>query len=347
MDYLFAPMEGITGYVFRNAHHRHFHGIKAYYTPFISPNQTRKLTPRELNDVIPEHNEGVPVIPQILTNKAEDFLWAAGRLKELGYTEANLNLGCPSGTVVAKKRGSGFLEYPMELDEFLYQVCDGLTKMEMELSIKTRIGKEKPEEFEELLSIYNRYPLKNLIVHPRVQADYYKNHPHMEAFDLAVQESGNPVFYNGDLFRRAEIGTFGQKYPEVSAVMLGRGFLTNPALAEDSGIAGDSDPNIAENSDSGIAEEKAAFVSHLTTDRIRAFHEDVLEGYRQAIPGDKNVLFKMKELWTYLGEAFEDSAKPMKKIRKAQRMEEYRAAVESLLTEKPICREPAFSGWNK
>ena len=79
MDYLFAPMEGITGYVFRNAHHRHFHGIKTYYTPFISPNQTRKFTPRELNDVRPEHNEGVPVIPQILTNKADDILWAAGR----------------------------------------------------------------------------------------------------------------------------------------------------------------------------------------------------------------------------------------------------------------------------
>lgn len=331
MEYLFAPMEGITGYVFRNAHHRHFHGVKAYYTPFISPNQTRKFTPRELNDVRPEHNEGVPVIPQILTNRADDFLWAAGRLKELGYTEVNLNLGCPSGTVVAKKRGSGFLEYPMELDEFLYQVCDGLAKMGMELSVKTRIGKEKPEEFEELLSIYNRYLLKNLIVHPRVQADYYKNHPHMEAFDLVAKESRNRVFYNGDLFCAAEIGAFGQKYPGISAVMLGRGFLTNPALAEDAV--------------SCIAENETA--SHLTADRIRAFHEDVLEGYRNAIPGDKNVLFKMKELWTYLGEAFEDSTKPMKKIRKAQRMEEYRAAVESLLMGKPVRKEPVFPGWNK
>ena len=333
MDYLFAPMEGITGYVFRNAHHRHFHGIKSYYTPFISPNQTRKFTPRELNDVRPEHNEGVPVIPQILTNKADDFLWAAGRLKELGYTEVNLNLGCPSGTVVAKKRGSGFLEYPMELDEFLYQVCDGLAQMGMELSVKTRVGKEKPEEFEELLSIYNRYPLKNLIVHPRVQADYYKNHPHMEAFDLAVKESRNPVFYNGDLFRGAEIRQFGKKYPEISAVMLGRGLLTNPALAEDADLC--------------IAGHEADAASQLTADRIRAFHEDVLEGYRKAIQGDKNVLFKMKELWTYLGEAFEDSTKPMKKIRKAQRMEEYRAAVEGLLVEKPLRREPAFPGWSK
>ena len=183
------------------------------------------------------------------------------------------------------------------------------------------------------MSIYNRYPLKNLIVHPRVQADYYKNHPHMEAFELAVRESRNPVLYNGDLFRRAEIEAFGQKYPGISAVMLGRGLLTNPALAETKA--------------SCIAEEKVGSVPQLTVERIRAFHADVLEGYRKAIPGDKNVLFKMKELWTYLGEAFEDSAKPMKKIRKAQRMEEYQAEVESLLMEKQIRSEPVFPGWNK
>lgn len=320
MDYLFAPMEGITGYVFRNAHHRHFHGIKEYYTPFISPNQTRKLTPRELNDVIPEHNEGIPLIPQILTNNADDFLWAAKRLKELGYMEVNLNLGCPSGTVVAKKRGSGFLEYPMELDEFLYQVSEGICGLGMDLSVKTRIGKTDPQEFEEFLSIYNRYPLKNLIVHPRVQTDYYKNHPRMDAFDLAVRESRNPVFYNGDLFSREDIRNFRNQYPGVEAVMLGRGLLTNPSLTEE---------------------------TPFTAERIRAFHEDVLEGYRRAIPGDKNVLFKMKELWTYLGEAFEDSTKLMKKIRKAQKMEEYRAAVECLLAEKPVCAQPCFPGWKK
>ena len=190
----------------------------------------------------------------------------------------------------------------------------------MELSVKTRIGKTDPQEFEELLSIYNRYPLKNLIVHPRVQTDYYKNHPRMDAFDLAVRESRNPVFYNGDLFSRDDIRNFRHQYPGVEAVMLGRGLLTNPSLTEE---------------------------TPFTAERIRAFHEDVLEGYRRAIPGDKNVLFKMKELWTYLGEAFEDSTKLMKKIRKAQKMEEYRAAVECLLAEKPVCAQPCFPGWKK
>lgn len=187
--------EGITGYVFRNAHHRHFHGIKEYYTPFISPNQTRKLTPRELNDVIPEHNKGIPLIPQILTNKADDFLWAAKRLKELGYMEVNLNLGCPSGTVVAKKRGSGFLEYPMELDEFLYQVSEGICGLGMDLSVKTRIGKTDPQEFEELLSIYNRSPLKNLIVASAgFRQIIIRIIRAMDAFDLACERKPEPGF---------------------------------------------------------------------------------------------------------------------------------------------------------
>lgn len=155
----------------------------------------------------------------------------------------------------------------------------------------------------------------------------------MEAFSLAVRKSKNPVFYNGDLFNEGNIVQFGQDYPEISAVMLGRGLLANPALAEDAHAC--------------IEEKTMDSATHLTADRIRAFHEDVLEGYRRVIPGDKNVLFKMKELWAYLGEAFEDPAKPMKKIRKAQRMEEYLGAVESLLLEKPIQKRPAFPGWNK
>ena len=331
MQFYLAPLEGVTGYIVRNAFVHHFPYIDKYFTPFFPA--AKRMNKKIIRDLIPENNPGIKLVPQLMVNDAKDMEMIGKQLKDMGFESVNLNCGCPSGTVVAKKRGSGFLEYPMELDEFLYQVYDGLAKVGMELSVKTRVGKEKPEEFEGLLSIYNRYPLKNLIVHPRVQADYYKNHPHMEAFELAVRESRNPVLYNGDLFRRAEIEAFGQKYPGISAVMLGRGLLTNPALAETKA--------------SCIAEEKAGSVPRLTVERIRAFHADVLEGYRKAIPGDKNVLFKMKELWTYLGEAFEDSAKPMKKIRKAQRMEEYQAEVESLLMEKQIHSEPVFPGWNK
>lgn len=331
MKYCFAPMEGITGYVYRNAHHQFFDQIDQYYTPFITPNQTRTLTSREVNDVLPEHNSGVRVVPQILTNKAEDFLWAAGKMKELGYDEVNLNLGCPSGTVVSKKRGSGFLAFPSELDEFLYQVSGGLQQMEMRLSVKTRIGKERPEEFEELLRIYNQYPLSSLIIHPRVQTDYYKNHPNWEVFKIAAENSRNPVCYNGDVFSVQNILTFRRQFPQVGTLMLGRGLLTNPALTRMAEIAADG---------------TIAVHDHiLDKQRFRSFHDAVLAGYRKAIPGDRNVLFKMKELWFYMGDAFSDGTKYVKKIRKAEKMGDYTAAVSRIFSECEISENPVFAGW--
>ena len=152
MKYYLAPMEGITGHIYRNAYEKYFHNIDKYFTPFIVPNQSLSLKTKELRDLLPENNEGLNVVPQILTNDAEGFILTANKLKQLGYNEINLNLGCPAGTVVSKKRGSGFLAYPDELDKFL----DEIYKIDnMKISIKTRLGKEKPEEFYKLIEIYN------------------------------------------------------------------------------------------------------------------------------------------------------------------------------------------------
>lgn len=155
MKYYFAPMEGITGYVYRNAHHRFFPGADQYFTPFLSPAQNHKLSSREKNDILPGHNAGISLVPQILTNKAEDFIWAAKELSSYGYREVNLNLGCPSATVTAKNKGAGFLSVPNELDRFLEQVFSGLETEAVQVSVKTRTGMESHDEFEELLKIYN------------------------------------------------------------------------------------------------------------------------------------------------------------------------------------------------
>lgn len=319
MKIYFAPMEGITGYVYRNAHHQYYGGVAQYFTPFISPGQTKKLTPRELNDVLLEHNKGICTVPQILTNNAEDFIWAAGKLKEMGYGEVNLNLGCPSGTVVSKNRGSGFLAFPVRLERFLDTVSRELCQMEMKLSIKTRIGKTDADEFEDLLRIFNRYELEKLIIHPRLQTDYYRNHPNLEVFKLAVKESRNSVCYNGDLFSPADIKQFREQFPQVEELMLGRGLLSNPALAVMA--EGCTEPDVK---------------------RLKDFHDAVLGGYRQVIPGDKNVLFKMKELWFYLGDAFEDSKKQVKKIKKTQRMTDYQMEVEQLFATCVPANPPVF-----
>lgn len=311
MDFYFAPMEGITGYIFRNAHNCCFPSVERYYTPFLTPKQGKSFTMRELNDVLPEHNEGICVVPQILTNQAEGFLKVADKLKEFGYSRVNLNLGCPSGTVVAKKKGAGFLAYPEELDAFLEQIFE---KCDMEISIKTRIGKEDPEEFTALLEIFNKYPLERLIIHPRVQKDFYKNVPNLEIFSMAAAHSKNPVCYNGDLFSTEKIEAFTARFPQVETVMLGRGLLVNPCLAAD----------------------YRAGQSTLDPEKLHAFLDRLTDGYSSVLSGERDVLFKMKELWSYLGKLFPEGEKHLKKIRKAQRLPEYRLAVKTLLSECPI-----------
>lgn len=304
MQYYFAPMEGITGYIYRNVHHRFFPGMDKYFSPFLSPGPKKTMTPKELRDILPENNRGYNLIPQILTNRSEDFLRLCRDLKEYGYKEVNLNLGCPSGTVVSKKKGAGFLEYPHELDRFLEEIFSGT---ELEISIKTRIGMEDPEEFEELLSIYNKYPLKELIIHPRVRTDYYKNSPNLKAFAMALEKTRIPVCYNGDLFSKELCKEFFKRFPQVERIMLGRGLLKNPALVQE--IRGEG---------------------KLDREKFLAFHDALCREYEKVMSGDQNVLFKMKELWFYMGSLFEENKKAMKRIKKAQRLPEYQAAVREM-----------------
>ena len=197
MRYALAPMEGVTGHVFRQAHAACFGPADKYLTPFLSPNQNLCFTSRERAEVLPEHNDGLNVVPQLLTSNAAHFLWASRELAAMGYREVNLNLGCPSGTVSAKGKGAGFLAYPDRLERFLDQVFSYVT---IDVSVKTRIGKAGADEWDSLLELFNRYPICELTVHPRVQADFYQGRPNRRAFRKAVGASTAPLCYNGDLF---------------------------------------------------------------------------------------------------------------------------------------------------
>lgn len=306
-----APMEGITTCVYRNAQAAVYGCLDKYFTPFLEPHEKRSFKKRELQEILPENNRGLFVVPQILTNRAEGFLELAASLQSFGYREINLNLGCPSRTVVSKGKGAGFLAFPEELERFLYQVFSGLEKREgtdgkLQISVKTRLGMESTEEFPRLLEIFNQYPLKELIVHPRVQKDYYNNRPNLEMFRLAQRESRAPVCYNGDLFTGADMEKFQREFPETEAWMLGRGLIRNPGL-----LAGEMT----------LQEQK---------ERFRQFHQLLLEGYRGWNMGDRNVLFKMKELWFYQIKEFPGAEKIGKRIKKAQTLGEYEGAVESL-----------------
>jgi len=315
-----APMEGITGYIFRNAHAKYFPGVTAYFTPFLAPHRNRELKGKEIKDILPENNQNIPVVPQILTNHAEDFVRTAEMLKKMGYRQVDFNLGCPSGTVVAKRKGSGFLVDLQELDDFFEQIFSGLSS-ELKISVKTRIGIENPEEFPALLDVYNKYPIEMLTIHPRLQKDYYNNFPNMEMFRYSVAHSKNLLCYNGDLFSEKKVIEFVNDFPSQENLMIGRGVLKNPAL-------------ITLLLDNGFDRDDVSEI-------IKDFHSQLLSDYTEAFSGDRPVLFKMKEIWVYLGNLYEDSEKFLKKIKKSQTIMEYNAIANTLLCqpikeEKPI-----------
>lgn len=326
MKLYFAPLEGIGGYIYRNAQAEFFGKADKYFSPFISPMKERRIRTREYRDVCPENNGNIRLVPQILTNDAELFCQTAEELSRMGYEEVNLNLGCPSKTVVTKRRGAGFLAEPEFLDIFLEQICE---KVQAKISIKTRIGMEDPEEFERLLEIYNKYPVKELIIHPRVQTDYYKNSPRMETFRYAVKHTAIPLVYNGDIFsaedyheRMTQILSGGEEdSPDaegqrgVPAVMLGRGVLADPALFGE--IRG---------------------TERLEKKKLQAFHDKLLADYTEVLSGEINVLYKMKELWIYMAPAFSNYEKYAKRIRKSRKIREYGEAAGSLFAEQELKR---------
>lgn len=314
-----APMEGLTGYIFRNHFEQHFGKgrVDKYFIPFISPNQTNGYTAREREDIAPEHNRGVYAVPQIMANDSRRFLEAAEMLVKMGYQEVNLNLGCPSGTVVSKHRGAGFLGVPHKLKQFLEEVFAAPIANETAISVKTRLGVSDAEEFPELLAIYNRYPIKEVIVHPRVQKDFYNQAPDRQAFREALLQSSHPVCYNGDLFTAADYQNLTQAFPaaqyhQMEAVMLGRGLVRNPLLLQEIlGVQDEQNPK----------QQIADFVAALFAD------------YQRALSEENNAMHKMKEVWIYLAQSFTGGEKALKRIKKAQRVCDYKAAVQEFFYE--------------
>lgn len=313
MKYYFAPMDGVTRYVYRNAHKTFFDPVDKYFTPFIVANQTGKFKSKERNEFLPENNLDSVVIPQILSNNAEEFIRTAYTLKEHGYDEVNLNLGCPSNTVVSKGKGSGFLAKREMLDAFLEEI---FTKSVTKISVKTRIGKESPDEFYDLIEIYNKYPMEELIIHPRIQRDFYNNKPNMNVFKDALALSKHPICYNGDIFDIIDYKDFTKNFPSVDRIMIGRGLIANPGLIH----------KIKNNVD-------------IEKQTLKAFHDMVRESYKEILTSEIHVLCKMKELWFYMIRIFTNSEYYGKKIRKSETLQQYNEIINSLFQEEELDKE--------
>ena len=305
MRYYFAPMEGLTDSIYRRLHHKYFPGVDSYYMPFLSPTIHRQLTHKEDRELPIADSVPFSAVPQVLTKVADDFLWAAQVCRDRGYKEVNLNVGCPSGTVVSKGKGSGMLRDPAALDQFLDEIFHSSP---LPISVKTRLGLEKPEEFFPLLEVFNRYPIKELTIHPRVRKQFYDGSVNMELFDYAASNSRNPLCYNGDVLTLSQAEEIAGKYPQVQAIMIGRGLIADPGM-----LSGGT-----------------------TIQALEGFMNELMAVYEVEFGGSRNAIFRLKENWGFLHDRFEGCDKLWKRLRKSTDAEEFKSITAEIFHTLPL-----------
>ena len=305
MRYYFAPMEGLTDSIYRRLHHKYFPGVDRYYMPFLSPTIHRQLTHKEDRELPMADSVDFLAVPQVLTKVPEDFLWAAEVCCDRGYEEVNLNIGCPSGTVVSKGKGSGMLRDTNALDRFLEEV---FSKSPLPISVKTRLGLEKTEEFPGILEVLNRYPIRELTIHPRIRKQFYDGAVDMEMFDYDVKYSVNPLCYNGDILTIAQAEELQEKYPEIQSVMIGRGLIADPGML------------------SGGTDKKA----------LEGFMNELMAVYEVEFGGSRNAIFRLKENWGFLHSRFEGCDKLWKRLRKTTDAAEFKSITAEIFHTLPL-----------
>lgn len=315
MRYYFAPMEGITDSIYRRLHHKHFGGVDRYYMPFLSPTIHRQLTHKEDRELPFADTEDFVAVPQILTKVADDFLWASQICADRGYGEVNLNVGCPSGTVVSKGKGSGMLRDAGALDAFLEEIFAGSA---LPISIKTRLGLENPEEFPAILEVFNRYPIRELTIHPRTRKQFYSGDFHMDMFQYAMENSKNPLCFNGELRIFSQISEFSRHFPAIEAVMIGRGLIADPGMLAPGGA---------------------------TRESIKAFTDELTASYIDAFGGARNAMFRMKENWSFLRHRFDGSDRLWKQLRKTTDLAQYKAITAEIFHTLPLAEPYCPMEW--
>ncbi len=292
---ILAPLQGFTDVTFRNVHARHFSGLDEAVAPFISTMGEYRLKPSRIKDVLPELNQSLPVVPQILGNNAQDFIFLSRHLYAMGHQRINWNLGCPHSKIAKKNRGSGLLLYPEKIDRLLSEI---IPELSASLSVKIRLGRKSKDEIHHLIPMLDRHELEEIILHPRTGVQMYEGKSDLDAFETAMTCSRHSFTYNGDIVDRASFERVQNRFPQVHRFMIGRGILANPFLAED--ILQITGP-------SGI--------DRLT--RLATFHDDLLKEYEKVFSGPGHLIDRMKGFWTFLGPSFKGHPKPLKQILKS------------------------------
>jgi tRNA-dihydrouridine synthase B len=301
-----APLRGFTNALFRRIFFAHFEGIDAAIAPFISTLSVKQIRRVHIKDVLPENNPDAPLIPQLIGNDPEAFLQLAQRFSDLGYDTVNWNLGCPFQIVANKRRGSGMLPYPNLIDAFLERV---MSASPIRISIKTRIGRMGKEEFFKLIPVFNRYPLAELIIHPRTGIQMYTGEVDLDTFEQSLSLLTMPVVYNGDISDYPTFVRLKNRFPGISRWMIGRGALANPFLP-------------------AIIRSKGKPFPTPSMVQFKAFHDDLYAAYQTELSGQAHLLGKMKGYWQFFSLTFENGQKIFKKIKKVNSIRKYEALVE-------------------
>ena len=325
-----APMRGITTTHYRQTFVKHFAGLNQEMAPFISTVNAEKINPKLLKDILPENSSGLPLIPQLIGNNADDFVQMATAIQDLGYNEVNLNMGCPHKPIRKKKRGSGLLAHPDRVDMLLDQICD---RSPIEISVKVRLGVSNKSELLKLIPILNQFPLTEVIIHPRTAEQMYEGSVDLDAFAEAFERFTLPICYNGDISALSFYQQVKNRFSKINHFMIGRGLLANPFLCEEIKCTiGNKHKDTTVSRLGVLCDLSVAGGKNNHIERIAAFHDELLGRYEAILHGDYPVLGRMKEFWTYQSRTLSNGLQLFKKLKKTTTLYSYRAIVNEFLS---------------
>ena len=306
---LSSPLQGFTDFRFRNAQNKIFGGIDTFYSPYIRLNGKLVIKSSYQRDLLPENNKDLEVIPQIITNDADEFLFVSKYVQELGYKELNWNLGCPYPMVTKCGMGSGLISNTEKINQILHKVHN---ESDIIVSMKMRLGYDNTEEILDVLPILETYPIKNIAIHARIGKQLYKGGVHLDAFQECIDHTKLKLYYNGDITTVKKFHEMQERFPTIDHWMIGRGLIADPFL-----------PGMIKNNSFDYPSNKMELFS--------TFHNTLYEGYSESLSGSTHILLKMHHLWEYFSVIFSNPHKVHKNIKKAKSIRNYEAAVQEII----------------
>ena len=305
---LSSPLQGFTDFRFRNAFHKHFGGIDTFYSPYIKLNGKLVVKGSYERDILPENNSTLEVIPQIITNDAEEFLFVAKYVQQFGYKELNWNLGCPYPMVAKCGMGSGLIRNTDQIEHILKRVHN---ETDIIVSMKMRMGYENPTEILDVFPILEQYPIKNIAIHARIGKQLYKGGVDLDSFQKCLDTSKQRIYYNGDITSVTKFNELQERFPSIDHWMIGRGLIADPFL-----------PSMIKNNTTEYPKNRLEI--------FEAFHDEIYREYDAYLQGPTPIRMKMLGFWEYFSESFSNPQKTFKKIKKAGNSKNYEAAVKEI-----------------